>query len=689
MPAAQLLSFLGYLIGAAAACVGAVFIARNEETWRRDKRPMLIALALSAGWASLGAALGPDSIEARMFAAARDLAWLFVIYRLFANDGRSHTQIAVPLLAAVLGFVTLLQPAVILLAERSPTALQVSWSFHLIVAIGALVLLHNLYLGAAMRSRVALQWTIAGIGMYWIFELNLFLSAALSGQTDPALNALRGIVLLPLAVCVGVGATAQADNLRLRTSRAVTFRLLSLSLIGLYLAAMAGLTWLAARFGGDIARIVQIGSLVAALAASVALLPSRRFRGWTRVMLLKHLFRHRYDYRAEWLRFTETIGNAGQSGGRSLHERVAKALADITESPAAVLFLPNDQGELGETANWRWSNLAEGGATLPEPLCDIMERRNLIVDVAGETEGSPGMALPDWLRGEQRAWAIVPLLHFGGLTGAVLLARPDYPRKLDWEDFDLLKIVGRQLASHLAEEAGQRALLEAAQFDDFSRRMAFVMHDIKNLASQLSLLARNAERHAENPAFRKDMLVTLRTGSDRLQTLLARLGRYGTGGQAECRPIDLVSVARNVVSRFTPIRPLVVAGEVPCLVMADGATLEQAIVHLTQNAIDASDPGEPVLLDIQSDERGGILDIVDAGSGMTADFIRDGLFKPFVSSKQGGFGIGALEARELVAAMGGRLEVQSRTGTGTRFTIVLPLAQADEHQQPGNEAAAA
>nr|WP_306300293.1 XrtA/PEP-CTERM system histidine kinase PrsK [Erythrobacter sp. LQ02-29] len=684
-----MLSFLAYLIGAAAACVGAVFIARNGETGRRDKRPMLLALALSAGWASLCAALGPNSLEARLLGTLRDLAWLFVIYRLFANDGRSHTQVAVPMLAAVLAFVTMLQPAVIILAASSPTALRVSWSFHLIVAIGALVLLHNLYLGAAMRSRVALQWTIAGIGMYWIFELNLFLSAALSAQTDPVLNVLRGIVLLPLAVCVGVGATAGAENMRLRTSRAVTFQLLSLTLIGLYLAAMVGLAWLATRFGGDIARIVQIGSLVAAIAASVALLPSRRFRGWTRVMLLKHLFRHRYDYRAEWLRFTETIGNAGEGGGRSLHERVAKALADITESPASVLFLPNDQGGLAETANWRWSNLADGGATLPEPLCDTMERRNLIIDVVSETEGAEAMVLPDWLRSEQRAWAVVPLLHFGRLTGAVLLARPDYPRKLDWEDFDLLKIVGRQLASYLAEEAGQRALLEAAQFDDFSRRIAFVMHDIKNLASQLSLLARNAERHADNPAFRTDMLITLRTGSDRLELLLARLGRYGTGGQAECQLLDLVSVARNVASRFVAIHPVVVAGEASCAVMADGAALEQAIVHICQNAIDASEPGEPVLLDIQRDDRGGILEIVDAGSGMTAEFVRDGLFKPFVSSKQGGFGIGALEARELVAAMGGRLEVQSRTGTGTRFSIILPLAKADEVTNQRDEAAAA
>ena len=63
---------------------------------------------------------------------------------------------------------------------------------------------------------------------------------------------------------------------------------------------------------------------------------------------------------------------------------------------------------------------------------------------------------------------------------------------------------------------------------------------------------------------------------------------------------------------------------------------------------------------------------------MSADFIRARLFKPFASTKDGGFGIGAFEARALVAAMGGRIEVASREGEGSRFTVFLPLAETEE-----------
>ncbi len=685
-PAIELTGFLVYLAAATGASVAAVSIVRTAQAGRRDKWPMIVALLLSAGWAALSAATGPDDIGPRLVAPVRDFAWLFVIYRLFANDGRSHTQVAVPLLVLALGFVALLEPVLELAALSLPEAQSIGWTFHVLVAVGALVLLHNLYLGAADRSRLALQWTIAGIGMFWIFELNLFLSAALSEAVSPLLDLMRGIVVLPIAACVALGATARADTLRLHTSRAVTFRLLSLVLIGAYLCAMAGLTWLAARFGADFSRIVQIAFLVAAFAASLALLPSSRLRGWTRVMLLKHLFRHRYDYRAEWLRFTQTIGDAGQTGDRSFHQRVAKSLADITESPAAVLFLPDEEGALVEAAKWRWPNLAEGGATLPAALCSAMERRNLIVDLATpQPSADRGPPVPEWLGAEPRAWAIVPLMHFTRLTGAVLLARPAFARALDWEDFDLLKIVGRQLASYLAEEAGQRALIEARQFDDFNRRIAFVMHDIKNLASQLSLLARNAQAHADNPAFREDMLVTLRTGSERLNALLARLGRYGSSNRPDCAPFDLLAAAGIAASRFESLHPVVVTGTVPCMVNGDAATLEQAVIHLIQNAVDASAPEQPVLVDVRRDGRGGVLEIIDAGAGMESEFVRDGLFKPFVSSKQGGFGIGALEARELITAMGGTLAVQSRPGVGTRFAVVVPLAEPDR----GSETVAA
>ena len=270
----------------------------------------------------------------------------------------------------------------------------------------------------------------------------------------------------------------------------------------------------------------------------------------------------------------------------------------------------------------------------------------------------------------------MPLIHFERLVGVIVLARPRIEHRLDWEDFDLLRVAGQQLASYLSEQAGQQALMDGSRFDDFNRRMAFVMHDIKNLASQLALLAANAEKHADNPAFRADMLVTLRNSADKLSALLARLGRYGANPVNDLRRIDLAQLAGQVAERFRQTHPVALTREKSVEVMGNPEALEQTLVHLVQNAIDASEPGMAVFLDVTAESLHGTIEVIDTGCGMSPEFVRTGLFKPFVSSKPGGFGIGAFEARELVKAMGGRVAVESRQGLGTRFSVVLPLADA-------------
>jgi putative PEP-CTERM system histidine kinase len=212
--------------------------------------------------------------------------------------------------------------------------------------------------------------------------------------------------------------------------------------------------------------------------------------------------------------------------------------------------------------------------------------------------------------------------------------------------------------------------------DEFNRRMAFVMHDIKNLASQLSLLARNAERHADKPEFRADMLLTLRNSTDKLQALLARLGRYGAHGGEPPQPVAIAEVLDRVAARYADHHDVVVVDRPKSAVLADREALEQALVHLVQNAIEASAAGTSVFLDVIVEGSHAVVEVIDSGPGMSPEYIRTRLFKPFNSSKPGGFGIGAFEARELVRAMGGRLDVESREGLGTRFRVRLPLAGA-------------
>ncbi|MDE1918365.1 MAG: PEP-CTERM system histidine kinase PrsK [Sphingomonadales bacterium] len=681
--------------GACAAVTVAVMLWGQRDRFGQAGAAIIAALACEALWCLSSAVEGAQSLTTVALLALRNLTWLAVLYRLFASDGR-HTSVRQvrPVLIA-LAAVDLLAPMLLLVESRvgtglpqEPVVARFNVMLPMLAVVGSLVLVHNLFVGADQAARAMLRWPAMALGAVWVFELNLYTVAYLDSAWPDQLSALHGLVDVGFAVLMAVGAMRGRDAWRLRPSRAMTFHSVSLLVIGGYFVAMIAVAQWLAYAGGDYARWLQFSFVILATAGALVTLPSRRLRAWLRVTFVKHLFQHRYDYRAEWLRFTQTISRQTQEAP-PLNERAIQAVADITDSPAGLLLLPDDLGDMMLAARWRWpAALVSHPALSPEAVA-FFEAHDFIIDLddlrerdAASGAGQMGEAgiVPGWLHEEPQAWALVPLRHFDRMVGAIVLARPPQARKLDWEDFDLLRVVGQQLATYLAEHHSQQALAEASRFDDFHRRIAFVMHDIKNLSSQLTLLARNAQRHAENPDFRADMLVTLRNSADKLNHLVARLSRYG--GQVEkVAPVPLGTIARDVAAQFAARHRVDVIERDACVVSGNAHSIEQVLVHLVQNAVDASAREAPVFLSIARDEASARIEVVDAGIGMSADFLRTRLFRPFVSTKPGGFGIGAYEARELVRAMQGRIDVESQEGIGTRFIVRLPLAQAESAAQ--------
>jgi putative PEP-CTERM system histidine kinase len=676
-----------YLVGAGSSLALAGWLLSQFKDRGLAARAEAAALILTAGWALSFIGLGSSATGTTVALSLTNVAWFWALYRFFGHDGRQKIG-AIRSVLLVLAFVELLQIALLAIqlpySEGSPVAqsfLTFEATLRALASIGGLVLVHNLYAGASNAARESLRWPAAGLTVLWLYDLNMATVAYLSASSPDTLLTLRVIPAIMTTALLAIGSLRDGANLRFGPSRYVAFRSFSLLVIGAYLLAMVLVAQGLAYAGGEFARLMQLGFVALAAAVALLVLPSSRLRGWLRVILSKHLFQHRYDYRAEWLRFTHTMGRAGP-GALPLRERIIQAVADVTDSPSGLLLVPREEGGLTLDTRWQWSQVEVPTEALSAAGVRFFEASRFIVDLddlrAGRIDAVPAAAHPSWLMDEMSAWAMVPLVHYEKLVGVVVLARPAITRRLDWEDFDLLGVVGRQLASYLAEQASQDALGEALRFDEFNRRMAFVMHDIKNLASQLSLLARNAERHADKPEFRDDMLITLRNSADKLQALLARLGRYGAQGNEALQTVAIEDVLSRLVERYRGQHEVAVVDLTPCMVRVDREGLEQALVHLVQNAIEASHERSPVLVCQSCQEGRAVLEIIDSGCGMNAEFIRTRLFKPFHSSKPGGFGIGAFEARELIRGMGGQLDVESREGLGTRFRIALPLAETVE-----------
>lgn len=679
-----LLAAVTHVLGACAAAGMAFWLMPRRAKLGPVGLACVLGLAVSVSWAITAGATGTESAGTYFAESLRNIAWLGVVWKLFETDGRNNSIKAVRPLVIALGAVEIIAGSMVIMLHRplighldQNQAFEMMVSFRLLFTIGGLVLLHNLYSGASKQARLALRWPAAGLAVLWIYDLNIYTVAFIAGFWPQGLAALRGLSLVGCALLLLPALAKRQDELHFSPSRMVAFQSVALLGIGGYFSVMLLASQLVHLVGPQYANLFQFGLFIAASTLAVMLVPSRRLRAWLKVTLTKHLFRHRYDYRSEWLRFAGTIGRSGENG-LPLEQRAVQAVAQITESPAGLLLVPGDSGDFVLSSCWQWRSAEVPAIALDGTAARLLEQTGFIVELdevrAGKDQRGERDVIPQWLLDDPQAWVIVPLLHYERLVGLVVLARPANDRALDWEDFDVLRVIGQQLATTLAEHAGQDALAEAARFDEFNRRIAFVMHDIKNLASQFGLLARNAELHADNPEFRADMLVTLRSSADKLNALIARLSRYGAGNGDRAEKCDAGDLVDRVAQQFSGGHPVTVVQRQGGALCLNREAIEQALIHLVQNAIDASDRGTPVFIDQSTDGLSAKIEIVDSGTGMSPEYVRTRLFKPFVSSKAGGFGIGAFEARELVRAANGRLDVESREGLGTRFIIRLPLA---------------
>lgn len=665
--------------------------------WQRQNRVGL-ALAVASGVTALWAltfvlAAQGSAVATALLSPAETLratVWIgFLVAVLRPSwdlDERARLSFTI---AGSLGFVATLQLALDWLGAtsslfegvRTPAA-QLFLITRLAVAVTGLVLVHNLYRQADATSRSAGRMLAIGLGGLFVYDLNFYTLAFLLPPPSPDLFNIRGAVD-SITVPLMLFAARESWVQRVQVSRQVLFHTLSFSIIGFYLIAMAALAYGLRLAGGNWGLLLQVTFLFATVILGVVVLVSPQFRAALRVQIAKNFFTYKYDYRQEWPRFIATLSRTGERAG-TLQERVIQAICAVVDSPGGVLFIPDDNA-LAPVADWHLKAARLAPVPRDSGLARFLETQQRIIEfdeLRADAGDYAGVALPPWAIADRRIWLGVPLIHLDTLAGFIVIERTVAERTLNWEDFDLLRTLGRQAASYIAESSTQVALDEAAKFEEFNRRFAFIIHDVKNLVSQLSLVARNAERHADNPAFRADMVATLQSSVGKMNDLLARLSpRIGNRQETVAERIDLPELLKQVVTvkrhAHPPLTLSLPSDETEAgafAVFGDSGRIEQLLLHLIQNAIDASTASAPIAVGLARENGMAVVSIADRGSGMSARFIRDDLFRPFHSTKPGGFGIGAHEAREITKAHGGRLDVESQEGEGSTFTVYLPLA---------------
>jgi putative PEP-CTERM system histidine kinase len=454
----------------------------------------------------------------------------------------------------------------------------------------------------------------------------------------------------------------------------VVFHTATLLASGCFLFAVAIVGMVLRKFGGDWGLVLQLAMLFGSIVVLATVLSSGSLRRRLKFLISRNFFTHRYDYRIEWLKFIELVSDPSQA--EELQVRIIRALAGFVDSPAGVLWSLSRGIGYRPTAVWQLPAPREAKLATEDPF------------IAGFRDGSwiqerlPEATDEAWPFASQNAWLAVPLSYRREVVGFVLLDCINHSVALDWEAFDLLRAAGRQAASYLAEERSTKVLRDSELLNEYSKRFAFVVHDIKNLASQLGLVVSNAKRHIDDPNFQQDMLQTIEDAVARMNHLLSQLKAEAGSRTPRLADADAIVAAVAAALAHGPVTIETRTDHEDCVVAIDPERLRTALTHLTENAIEASRSGDCVVISTRRHRAHLVIDIVDRGQGMDDTFIRDELFLPFRSTKSGGYGIGAFQTRELIRMSGGDLEVISERGIGTTMRILLPLVPEREPAAP-------
>lgn len=496
-----------------------------------------------------------------------------------------------------------------------------------------------------------------------------FLSQALLFRVVMA-SPLRAQAALLLVANLAIGASLVRSRLReaeIAVSPAVLYRSAVVAVLGCYLVTVAVLGWVLVQF--DIPEELFWTSFlvfVSALALA-ALLLSANARWRLRRFLSMHFYRSKYDYREQWITFTNRLGSL-----LSLDELTPHLLTTVTAAVGAAkgaVFLADDRDGSFHVA---------GTVEISRPAPVLHARSSLIARLQAPLvlDGSDADGLvPAFVPPGSVA---VPLVWRGTLSGVMLIGPERTGARYSAEDFEFLRTIAEQAAGAIVTARVSEALARSREFETFHRLTSFVIHDVKNSISALSMLSENALENFDDPEFQRDALTTLSRTVDRMKRLLARLSAAPEGGTVRFEPVDLGALVLEatrplqrgsvaVVTDLAPVRP----------VQGDADALLRVLQNLVANAVESLRGGEGVVT-VRMYEAGDavVCEVSDTGCGMSEEFLRTSLFTPFRSTKRGGWGIGLYNARTIVESHGGAIDVSSKEHVGTTVHLRLPLSHA-------------
>ena len=566
--------------------------------------------------------------------------------------------------------------------------LRLGWSgyfCYLIFLISAVIILMNLeriFRASSGSIRWQIKFIVLGIGGIFAFRIYSGSQALLFSSISSALEVFNIGATIISGVLITIGlARMRILNIDIYFSQTFLYNSLIVLIIGIYLLIVGGLSKAIRYFNGGFSLPMETLLIFLSLLALTIVLLSEQGRQSIKQFVSRYFKRPRYDYRQEWREFTRRTTLLMDI--KSVCAVVAKMVCGTFGVSSVTIWLldePRERLILGESTVFSETLIGnlKGAEKGEAELIRVMRNQQVPVDFDLEKNDWAGQHRRTHLDYFQEAQIryCVPLVAGGRFLGLITVNGRASKELFTMEDFDLLKTIADQTAGTLLNLKLSAELRQAKEIETFQSMSAFFIHDLKNLASKLSLTVQNLPIHFNNPEFRNDMLRTISQSLGKINEMCSRLSSLSQRLELNRTEVDFNKLVKNTLSTMDQcLKPRVIIdlSPVPRLSL-DGEQMKKVLVNLVLNANEAiKDLGEIRIATMHQD-RTVVLSVSDNGCGISQGFIEQSLFHPFKTTKKQGMGIGLYQSKMIIEAHQGRIEVASEEGKGSTFRVFLPLA---------------
>lgn len=552
----------------------------------------------------------------------------------------------------------------------------------LVSAVLVLVNLERTYRAAVGTMRWRIKFMVLGAGVIFAVRAYVGSQTLLFHALDSSLQTVSSGALV-----LGCGLMTRSlfrkghFDMDVFPSHTALYNSFTVLLAGIYLLVVGVFAKVVTFLGGDTAFTFKAFVLLLTLVGLAVVLLSDRVRLHARRFVSRHFQRPLYDYRSVWRRFIE--GTASCVKQTELCQAAVKLVSDIFQVLSVSIWLVDEKKEGLRFATSTFLSEAKANELKPgnPDAAEVMRALEQHPEPADIDVSNANWAAilrrchPDEFRkGGNRV--CVPMTAGGELLGVMILGDRVGGVPYSWQDFDLLKCVGDEIAAGLLNLQLSQKLLQAKELEAFQTMSAFFVHDLKNTTSTLNLMLNNLPEHYDDPAFREDALRGIAKTVAHVNHLISRLSQLRHELQIKPVESDLNEVVNQALDGWETAAGVQLNKNLRSLpkVPLDREQMLKVVTNLVLNAREAVASAGEVRIETDQSNGCAVLTVADTGCGMAPEFLNRSLFRPFQTTKKNGLGIGLFQSKMIVEAHQGRVQVESQPGRGTTFRIILPLS---------------